>query len=182
MQFRFRFNERKALEALSFVAARQPGLTPLYVAKIFFYAEKYHINKYGRPIVADNFKAMVKGPVPSTIKNFIDANWKWIDRPEDVDEAFLVDRSGYLPRIMPGRNDFDLSHLSESDKECLSEAIAFCVPKNADYLSHLTHLEKSWAAVDLNESMNYFDFVDDDNPRREEILSDLDENASYAVL
>jgi hypothetical protein len=40
MRLKFAFNSAKALEALAYVAHAKPGLTPLYVAKIFFFAEK----------------------------------------------------------------------------------------------------------------------------------------------
>ena len=178
----FKFDERKALEALAFIARKSPGLTTLYVAKIFFYAEKWHINKYARPIVADVFKAMSKGPVPSTIKNFIDANWQWVDKPDLIDAAICVSRSGWLSEVYAGNAEFSSEHLSPSDLECLEEAILFCKDKAPEELSNLTHFEKSWMSVPTNAPMNYIDFVDDDNDAREEIIEQLIENAAYGVL
>jgi uncharacterized phage-associated protein len=182
MSLKFAFSEAKAIEALAFVAREHPGLTPLYVAKVLFYAEKWHLNRYGRPILADTYIAMPLGPVPSTVKNFIDGNWEWVEKPERLDEAITIDRSRRLPRLMPGKLADDLSTLSESDIQCLSEAIAFCKDKTPEELSALTHFERAWQEADANRAMDYALFIDDDNPHREEILQMARENAAYGVL
>ena len=38
------FNEGKALAALAYVASERPGLTPFFVSKVFYLAEKEHVN------------------------------------------------------------------------------------------------------------------------------------------
>ena len=182
MKLKFAFSERKALEAMAFVAKEHPGFTPLFVAKIFFFAEKWHLNRYGRPIVADTYIAMPKGPVPSTIKNYIDARWDWVERPEGIDDVFFMDRSGQLPHLMPGKRGSNFESLSESDKECLREAISFCEGKSAEELSWITHREKSWVEAEQNAPMDYFNFIDDDNPHHDEIVDTAIENAFCGVL
>jgi uncharacterized phage-associated protein len=86
----FAFSEAKAFAALAYVASVRPGLTPFYVSKVFYFAEKWHVNQYGRPIVADTYIAMTEGPVPSTIKNYIDANGYWVSEPEELGSAFSM--------------------------------------------------------------------------------------------
>ena len=61
MAIKFAFSDSKALEALAFIASMRPGFTPLFVSKVLFFAEKWHINRYGRPIIADTYIAMVLG-------------------------------------------------------------------------------------------------------------------------
>lgn len=72
MAIRFQFDETKAVETLAYIATRWPRVTAFYASKILFFAEKLHLNRYGRPIVADTFIAMANGPVPSTIYDFIE--------------------------------------------------------------------------------------------------------------
>lgn len=181
-RLRFAFSEGKALEALAFIANAAPDLTPLYVAKILFYAEKWHLNRYGRPIIADTYIAMPKGPVPSTIRDYIEENWLWVGRPDNLDQAITIDRSGYLPKLRRGTRGPDLNVLSESDTECLREAITFCISRDADELSRLAHQEKSWRNAPANGPMEYEDFIDDDNPNRDEILEIASENAACGIL
>jgi uncharacterized phage-associated protein len=181
-RLRFAFSEEKALEALAFIADTSSGLTPLFVAKILFYAEKWHINKYGRPIIADTYIAMPKGPVPSTVRNYIEQNWFWVDRPDDLDNAISIDRSGRLPQLRKGTRNADLSILSESDIECLREAIAFCKARTSDELSQLAHQEKAWRNAPTNGPMEYEDFIDDNNPNKDEIFEIASENAACGIL
>lgn len=181
-ELKFSFSEGKALAALSLIAKTCPGLTPLYVAKIMYFAERWHINRYGRPIVADDYIAMPQGPVPSAIKNFIDENWNWVQKPEAIEDAIQIDKSSRYARLMPGRVDSDTSSLSETDRECLQEAIAYCVPRQPAELSAITHRHKAWSCANRNRSMDYRLFIDEDNPNKEEILEMLEENAICAVL
>jgi uncharacterized phage-associated protein len=182
-KIKFPFNEGKALAALAYVASERPGLTPFFVSKVFYLAEKAHVNKYGRPIVADTYIAMPEGPVPSTIKNYIDENWYWVSEPEARDAAFTVEKKGRgLPKLMPGRDSPNSGRLSETDRECLKEAIAFCEDKSKDEISDITHLHKAWANTDINQPIDYADFIDDDNPHKDEVLGMVRENAVYSVL
>lgn len=180
--FKLPFNETKAVAALALIARAHPGLTPLYVAKIMYFAERLHINRYGRPIVADDYIAMPQGPVPSTIKDFIDEKWNWVEKPESIEGAIVVDRSSRYARLMPGRSDFDISSLSMSDVECLNEAMEFCVQKQPDELSGITHRHKAWIEAERNRSMDYRLFVDDENVNRSAILESLEECAFSTVL
>ncbi len=141
MRIKFAFNEAKAVEALSFIASEHPGFTPLFVSKILFFAEKWHVNKYGRPIFADTYIAMPQGPVPSTIKNCLDQNWHWTSEPEGFSDAVQIDRTATRSKLMPGKRAPKLELLSKTDIECLKEAIAYCQDKTASELSEITHFE-----------------------------------------
>ena len=68
---RFQFDEKKGVETLTYIASRWPGVTAFFAAKVLFFAEKSHLNRYSRPIEGDTFIAMPNGPVPSTIYDFI---------------------------------------------------------------------------------------------------------------
>jgi uncharacterized phage-associated protein len=178
MALRFQFNERKGTEALAYIATRWPNLTIFYASKVLFFAEKKHLNRYGRPIVADTFIAMPNGPVPSTLYDFIKGNLGLAGDPEAFAEAIDTDQ---YPRIASRRAASEEA-LSESDIECLEEAIAFCRPKGFGHLSSLTHQERAWAEANSNGPMDYELFIDEDNPDREHILEEAQEFAAYGVL
>lgn len=182
---RFQFDEKKAVEALTYIASQWPGITAFYASKVLFFAEKYHLNRYARPIVADTFIAMPNGPVPSTIYNFIEGELDQAGDPDAITAAITVTKTRYS-RIRAAR-DPDFDALSASDVECLDEAIAFCKPYESSpggfsSLSNLTHLEKSWRTASTNGPMSYKAMIDDDNPAREEIIAEAAEFAAYGVL
>ncbi len=66
MSIRFRFNAKKAVEVILWFAERRPGISFHTLLKLLFYADKRHLNRYGRPITGDDYIAMQYGPVAST--------------------------------------------------------------------------------------------------------------------
>jgi hypothetical protein len=183
-ELRFQFDEKKGVEALTYIASKWPEITAFYASKVLFYAEKYHLNRYARPIVADTFIAMPNGPVPSTIYNFIEGELDQAGDPEAITRAFTVTKERYS-RIRAERQP-DYEALSPSDLECLDEAIAFCrpfekAPRGFSALSNLTHLEKSWRTASTNGPMLYEAMIDDDNPARDQIIQEAAEFAAYGV-
>jgi uncharacterized phage-associated protein len=177
---RFQFDERKAVEALTYIASAWPRVTAFYASKVMFFAEKKHLNSYGRPIVADTFIAMPNGPVPSTIYEFIKGKLDQAGDPEAITAAVRVSRENY-PQVEALR-PANLDVLSPSDIECLDEAISFCRTRSFMALSSLTHQDKSWLEAPANGPMDYADMFDDDNPAREALLEDAQEFAAYGVL
>jgi uncharacterized phage-associated protein len=178
MALRFQFDERKGTEALAYMASRWPEITVFYASKVLFFAEKAHLNRYGRPIVADTFVAMPNGPVPSTLYSFIKGNLGLSGDPDGFRAA--IDTSLY-PKLT-GLRPAEEAVLSQSDRECLDEAIQFCRIRGFGHLSQLTHQERAWAEAPNNGPMDYEKFIDDANPNRDEILEEAQAFAAYGVL
>ena len=67
----FNFNVDKAYEVILYLSSLDEGISKMRLLKYLFFADVYHINKYGRPILGDKYVAMVKGPVLSKLYNLI---------------------------------------------------------------------------------------------------------------
>src|SRR5947209_669995 len=62
----FNFEFEKFLAALHYLAVRQvPELDKYKVCKLFFLADKYHLVRFGRPILGDRYCPLPHGPIPS---------------------------------------------------------------------------------------------------------------------
>mgnify|MGYP000866520920 CR=1 FL=1 len=116
---KFSFKYDKALNALLYVTKNVHNL--YNVVKVFYFADKLHLSKYGRFIFGDTYIAMEKGPVPSKIYDMI----------KSVRENRLDFQSAKLKKaIKVEKNDIyaiadpDFDYLSKSDLECLDEAVA----------------------------------------------------------
>lgn len=177
---KFQFDEEKAVATLAYVASKWPRVTAFYAAKIIFFAEKMHLNRYARPIFADTFVAMTNGPVPSTVYDFLKGQLSQAGDPEAIQAALRITRKPYP--MVEARNPPDLSSLSTSDIECLDEALAFCRQRTFSVLSSLTHQERAWAEAPVNGPMDYAAMIDADNPAREQILEEAQEFALYGSL
>ena len=68
-----RLDVEKATQALNFFA-RQEGasIVKMKALKLVFFADRYHLRRYGRPVVRDKYKAMEYGPVASTAYDLIE--------------------------------------------------------------------------------------------------------------
>jgi uncharacterized phage-associated protein len=172
---RFNFDESKALEALVYVAGGWPGITPFYLSKVLFFADRDHLRKYGRPVTGDSYIAMANGPVPSRIYDIVKGNLDFFGAPEAIEAALRVDRNAKYHRLYSQRSaNTDL--LSETDVAALDDAMAFCRTKSFGELSNITHQEPAWASADPNAEMDPELLVGED--MREEVR----ETAAYALL
>lgn len=175
---RFQFDETKGVEALTYIANRWPTVTVFFASKVLFFAEKMHLNRYARPIVADTFIAMPNGPVPSTLYDFIKGQLGMAGNPDAITEALNTTAYPNLTAKRAANTDV----LSPSDLECLEEAIAFCSGKQFTALSNLTHQERAWREAPQNGPMSYEAMIDANNPYRDEVLEEAREFASFGVL
>jgi hypothetical protein len=180
MTVKFYFNDEKAVEVLAFLASEWDGISPFYVAKVLFFADKWHLNEYGRPIIGDTYIAMKEGPVPSIIRDYINGNFQRVQKPGSLDVAVKIEEGKYYKRLHRGERAADLAKLSETDIEQIRKAVAFCKGKSREFLSKLTH--QAWSAAPLNRDMDYENFVDDKNPNRAEILRETKEFAIHGIL
>lgn len=178
----FKFNEKKAAEALAYVATKWDNITQFYAAKVLFFAEKQHINKYARPIVADTFIAMKDGPVPTKVYDLFKGNFLGIKERQFFDDAVTFKKTGWTLWSMKAKRQPDLSLLSETDINCLDAAIEFCRGKEKNELSEISHKDPSWKETKRNRSMDYSLMVDNDNPHRSEILEELNDFSKYGIL
>lgn len=174
---RFQFDETKGVEALTYIASKWDGVTPFFASKVLFFAEKWHLNRYARPIVGDTFIAMPAGPVPSTLYDFIKGNLDQAGDPQAVASALYIDRGQFAQ--VRARRAADMDVLSASDVECLDEAIVFCRRRDFGTLSNLTHQERAWAEAPTNGPMDYDAMIDDAN--RAVVAEEAREFAAYGV-
>jgi uncharacterized phage-associated protein len=60
-----RFDYKKALESILYVCSKLKAPTIHDVSKLLYWADKYHLQHYGRQLFDDTYIAMKHGPVPS---------------------------------------------------------------------------------------------------------------------
>lgn len=180
MAISFKVNQDKTLEAIVYLASKAPGIDIYHTVKTMFYADKKHLNKYARPILGDLYIKMENGPVPSLVKDIVDCNrFLPLSMQEKIKEA--IETKGRNKNITAKRNP-DFAEFSETDIECLDDALAYCKDKTFDELKDLTHTERAWIDACMNGSMDYELMLDDDNPHKEEIIADLKEDGQWLVF
>lgn len=119
------YDPEKAVHALVYIAKKLGGVADIYkVLKIVFFADKRHLERYGRLIFGDIYIAMDHGPVPSgaydAVKH-VRGTAVWCKPHSLATKALQAKGMNIIPLIEP-----DLDLFSDSDVECLDEAIEEC--------------------------------------------------------
>ncbi|MCQ2562005.1 MAG: SocA family protein [Alphaproteobacteria bacterium] len=99
--------------------------------KILFSAEKYHLNKYGRPITGDRYIAMEYGTVPS-----------WLYDASKIKRqglGFYRDNNSLLAERVPV-----MDYFSETDLEALQHGVAEYAGLDFIAVRDKNHQEPCW--------------------------------------
>lgn len=146
---KFKFRPEKALEAILYVAPRVRDRDMYLTLKTLYVADKYHLERYGRFIFGDWYSAMGYGPVGSHAYDVV--KFARGDHAacvvSGVKEALAVDGN-----TLNARRDPDPSLLSESDIECLQEAVNNYGALTFDEAKDESH-DEAWKATERNGQM-----------------------------
>jgi uncharacterized phage-associated protein len=104
---------RKATQALNFMARQSPGgrISKLKALKLVFFADRYHLRKFGRPVSECAYYAMTHGPVASEAKAVA----------ED-DDLLPAPARSYARKFLKKKGDYDYASVADVDKSVLSES------------------------------------------------------------
>ena len=178
---RFRMNWDKAVEGVHYLASIHPGITPYYVAKVFFFADREHLADWGRPICGDSYVAMEHGPVPSGIYDLV-------KRDEFLDDNIVAEfdrRVRVEGRALFAKALFNSVSLSQSDMDYLSAAERIYAHMSFEALREHVHRDPAWkdawdnrlgrvAPIDMEK------MLDANLPDREALLNEIRDKAAYA--
>jgi uncharacterized phage-associated protein len=196
----FSFSHRKATQALNFFARKAGGrINKMKALKLVYFADRYHLRKFGRPVVGDEYLAMNYGPVASATKDLAEMSDFLGGEEERYAKRFICPAESAI--TYTSIHDVDEKVLSESDREALDFAWKR-FGRTAEFaLSKLTHRYPDWkkhepalASKTVSRApMNYRDFLDDPPPgvdpcyeldaeTREAVACGIDEVAAFEKL
>ena len=163
----FDFDVEKGKAMLDYLL-NQVGGQYNYMAllKLVFFADRYHVRKYARPVSSDIYFALKLGPLPSNLCTVS----KMIYNP--IDNNFTAVREN---------GKIDMDRFSLSDIEAMNFAVQHFSPlgRRSQYiLAYITHAYPEWnkykKRFDANdrgrENMYYEDFLLNANPNHTEFI------------
>jgi uncharacterized phage-associated protein len=143
----FQFEEEKLVQALAFLSlCGVKDLTKLKASKLLFFADKIHLNRYGRPITGDSYACMDNGPVPSISLNEMNE----AIAPDESDKPAIlkvleIKRGTQHPVFsLKDKSLFDPESFSRSELDVLKHVADTYGPIPAGKLIELTHKEPAW--------------------------------------
>jgi uncharacterized phage-associated protein len=153
-----KFDQRKALHALLFVVTHLSKPANVYnVLKCVYYADRKHLQEYGRQIYGETFYALEHGPVPSAayeIVKYASGRAKWDLRFPEAIELLEVNDI-YLSARGPADTDL----LSRSDMACLLDAARKYGRMSFGRLKKLSHQGKAFENAGPNGEMKLSDLI-----------------------
>jgi len=163
MNIGFGFAYKKATQILNFFAIHNGGeIEKLHALKLVFFADRYHLRKYGRPITNDQYWAMKLGPVPGGTKDLFE-----LDSASPLERHYSEDffERGKNSHSIRSIADVDQRVFSESDQEAVEFAWNTFGSKTG--IVEKTHCYPEWqrheAALSGGASripMDYMDFLE----------------------
>ena len=155
-----KFDQRKALHALLFVVQHISRPANVYnVLKCLYYADRMHLQEYGRQIYSDTFYALEHGPVPSAayeIVRYAGGRAKW-----DLKFPEALELLGVNGVYLSARGAPDTELLSRSDMVCLLEAARKYGTMPFGKLKKLSHQGKAFEHADSNGEIKLADLIDE---------------------
>ena len=158
----FDFDYRKATQALNHFALKQGGkINKLKALKLIYFADRYHLRKYGRLITNDTYVAMKNGAVPSSTRDILQKTGFIGTKEKDYANRFIL-TSGYDLESNASPND---NVFSQSDIEAIEfawkrfghlgkYAIARLTHEYPEWIVHektLNHKPRSRIPMDINK-------------------------------
>lgn len=150
------FDQEQARAAILYTASKvaQPSFHKL--SKLFYFADRLHLERFGLLMFGDEYWALRYGPVPMQVYRLMTDVRNNIQLQTDmgfaVEEIYLAGRSKPVPVIRPLEAP-DLDELSDAILECLDESIALYADKSFDELTELSH-DSAWQSVESDEVMH----------------------------
>jgi len=135
----FNIDINKTIESSLYILGKVQSCDMQKLFKILYFADSEHLAEYGRPITGDEYIAMQFGPVPSLLKDVI----KSVNKPNpflkmdiDAKQYFEV-----VTNFVGAKRTCNIEYLSQSDIECLNNAIEGLKSSNFDERTRASHNE-----------------------------------------
>lgn len=147
----FEFQPEKSLAVTAYLAERS-GETMYTILKMVYLVDRFHLERYGRPITGDHFIAMPQGACPSKIydsmkvlrgeanNNYLPEGDKYLDVDAETHDVSIKD--------MP-----PMDVLSASDIECIDEVLSILARRGCRVIRDMAH-DVAWKNTGKNATMD----------------------------
>ena len=156
------------------------GITKLM--KLFFYADKYHLEKYKKTIFSSEYTKLEHGPVPQSILILLhealslkledgyhleyEEEAKIINQLVDINAVRLDDNKKMLKFKIKDKAQANKDFFSQSELEILEKVSEEFRDISTDEISDMSHETRAWKSVDIRQPISIFNLVDNLEDRK----------------
>ena len=173
------FDKTKALNAVLYVANRVQRKDFHKIFKIIYFADRQHLNDWGKPITGDTYIAMEAGPVPSRMYDMLKIvrGDSYLPDTEGLGNYFKVENWMYVTPLQ----DADLHKLSRNEQEALDNSIAEYASLSYDEIKEKSH-DVAWRSTARDFSISWEDIAREAGLSTEELECVNEHSALEAAL
>lgn len=154
---RFVFQREKAIEIVLYLARRVKDPTFLRIYKLMYFADKRHLDYWGKFLCGNDYVAMEHGPVPIDIFKILDEARKKGSVDFEVFEKKINNKNKPIPYIKPLREE-NTDQISEAAQQTLDWVLGKYGRMRIGKLYDIAHEETAWLnAWDDESSKMRFD-------------------------
>lgn len=138
---------KKGTQALNYFACKKDGqINKMKAIKLVYLADRYHLRKYGRPVVGGVYWAMKYGPVSGKTLDIANLEQKDLDTVcWKYASNFLVHPKGDVKKEnLLSKHEVDLDVFSQTDIEAFETVYKEFADKDQFELADLTHEYPEW--------------------------------------
>lgn len=168
------FDHEKATQALNLLAKFGGGeINKMKAIKLIWLSDRFHLRKYGRPIMNDIYLAMAYGPVASSVKDIAELSDFLSENEKEYAQKYLSLSGEY---DIKSNREPDDSVFSETEVEVLTFIYKNFEKQNQFDLVNYSHNYPEWKkhkdALETSSrvAMNYNDFFEDPVDVKEDIF------------
>lgn len=164
---------KKSVQAMNYLARKKDGqINKMKAIKLIYFADRYHIRKYGRPVIGDQYWAMKLGPVASHTLDTAELNSGLEKDCLQYAKTFISHPKGDVKMLnIISKDKVDLKVFSQTDIEALETAYKEFGDKDQFELADISHKYPEWLKhkkeIEVDKKrrvkMDYLDFFA--NPR-----------------
>jgi len=156
---------RTIIESIYYLLMNLGRTDKIKIVKLLYFADKYHLIKYGRTITNDEYWAMPHGPVGSNAKDVLEFNEFTMSKNEcDFAKSLIAQVGEKSFKVKRNTNVAVFNFLSETDIEALNFVISNFGQMDTWTIRDYTHKYPEWA--------QYEDLFEKEETRREKIQID----------
>lgn len=176
MKIEFKVNYQKTLEAILFLLSKKDSVNLYNIMKALYAADKYHLNKYGRPVTGDVYIKKTYGVLPSVAYGFFNNDLMILSSLGlDKSPIELTDKNHHYKSTRPAETKF----FSKSDIEALEHGIKEYFDLDFNAVAEKNHLEKSWKNANFDSQINIADMIESEEIK--EYFNDISDTFSIVI-
>jgi len=158
---------KKSTQAINYFANKRDGrINKMKAIKLIWLADRYHLRKYGRPVIGDTYWAMKFGPVASEALRIADQDSRLsVGCLKYISKYLKINGNDEKVRNLVSRHDVDLGVFSQTDIEALETVFNEYGDRDQFELADISHSFPEWskhedeiASGEKRVLMSYSDF------------------------